>query len=121
MPVKRMLIIEDDRAMQALYRALFKRMSGLEIGAIVPSGTEALAEIERRRPDIVVIDIGLPGVGGLELCGMIRKRMPHAKILIATAHQRELHLDAARDAGADELITKGSAAELRTAVRRMIR
>jgi len=69
------------------------------------SGEAALAGLERSLPDFVVLDLALPGISGLEVCGAIRRRTT-APILILSVRSRESDKVAALDLGADDYLTK---------------
>lgn len=66
------LAVDDDSLMLAYLEELLRREGFFFEGA--PDAPEALAAMERRRPDLVIVDIGLPGMSGLELCETLRAR-----------------------------------------------
>ncbi len=87
------------------------------------NGEEALLELGTRRFDAVLLDVNMPGIGGIETCRRMRKRAPLLPILMLTVRESELDKIEAFDAGADDYITKPFsvpelAARLRSAVRR---
>ena len=100
---KRVLIVEDDLNLSAIVREnlLFE---GFDVDA-VSDGAQALSCAERFLPDLIVLDIMLPGVNGFELCGALRRR-GQTPILIVSA--RSQHVDKMRglNLGADDYITK---------------
>ncbi len=117
---RRILIVEDHEAMQVLYRAAIRKLPDIEVGAITADAEGALRELAAWTPDLIIIDISLPGMDGLELTRRVRERYPEGKILVASAHERELYYQKAADAGADDMIVKGNAEALRTAVQRLL-
>ncbi|HEV3330711.1 MAG TPA: response regulator transcription factor [Bryobacteraceae bacterium] len=88
-----------------------------------PNGEQALQEIEARPYHAVLLDVNMPGIGGIEACRQIRRRDPRLQILMLTVRDREADKIEALDAGADDYITKPFSipeltARLRSAVRR---
>ena len=84
---------------------------------------QALREITTRRFDAVVLELNIPGLGGIETCRALRRLAPHLQILMLTGRASETDMVQALDAGADDYITKPCsipelAARLRAAVRR---
>jgi two-component system KDP operon response regulator KdpE len=97
------LVVDDDIGIQ---RALQRSLSayGYEVSA-VSTGEEALAEISRERPDLVLLDLGLPGMSGLEVCEKIRaeSNLPIIVLSIKNAEHDKVH---ALDLGADDYVSK---------------
>jgi DNA-binding NarL/FixJ family response regulator len=117
---RKIMIVEDHEEMQLLYAALFVREPDLAIVAQEDSAEKALRAMTEKQPDLVMIDITLPGMSGLELTRQIHQRFPAVKLLVVTAHDPDRYLSAAREAGADNLITKDSAAAIVDEVRRLL-
>jgi two-component system KDP operon response regulator KdpE len=87
------------------------------------NGEQALQQIESRPFDAVLLDVNMPGIGGIEACRQIRRKAPRLQILMLTVRDLEADKVEAFDAGADDYITKPFsvpelAARLRSAVRR---
>lgn len=116
----RVLVIDDDtELLELVERALVR--DGQEVGTAT-SAEEALQIIRRSPPDIVVLDLGLPGLSGEELCGQLRVAGSSPAILILTAQSAVASRVRCLDAGADDYITKPFAvAELRARVRALAR
>ncbi|MDQ6766625.1 MAG: response regulator transcription factor [Candidatus Eremiobacteraeota bacterium] len=110
-------IIEDHSLTRAgLRRALID--AGFEVVGEADDGLRGWAEIERRAPDVAVIDLGLPGIDGVELTMRIRSRHPQTRVVILTMHDLETEVLAALAAGADAYCVKsGDPNNLITAVR----
>ena len=119
MPV-RLLIIDDDRALRdALRRAL--SLAGYEI-ATAADAEEAQVEIARQPPDAVVLDIGLPGVDGLELCRRLRATGDRVPVLMLTAWDTVEDRIDGLDAGADDYLVKPfDMGELKARLRALLR
>ncbi len=104
MSVTRVLLVEDDRDIaEPLARALVRE--GYEVGT-AHDGRLALEEVLDAPPDLIILDVGLPGMDGLEVCRHVRELRPHVPILMLTARDGELEQVAGLDAGADDYVTK---------------
>ncbi|MFZ3573188.1 response regulator transcription factor [Streptomyces sp. BH097] len=99
-----MLLAEDDRAIRhALERAL--TLEGYTVTA-VSDGVEALAAAHRHRPDILVLDVMMPGIDGLQVCRVLRAEGDRTPILMLTALVETPDRIAGLDAGADDYVAK---------------
>jgi DNA-binding response OmpR family regulator len=116
----RLLLAEDDVGIrEPLARALLRE--GYEVES-VGDGTEAVERALAGAPDLLVLDIGLPGLDGLEVCRRVRRERPDLPILMVTAQDDELDLVEGLDAGADDYVTKPfRLAELLARVRALLR
>jgi DNA-binding response OmpR family regulator len=99
----RALVIEDDEAIGSLVAA-YLRHEGLEV-SWVRTGEDGLAELSRREPRIVVLDVGLPDVDGFEVCRRVR-RSSRVPILMLTARDEEVDRIVGLELGADDYVTK---------------
>jgi two-component system response regulator MprA len=116
----RILVVDDDRAVRdALRRAL--TLAGYEI-APAEDGEQALEQIARSVPDAVVLDIGLPGVDGLEVCRRVRMLGNRVPILMLTARDAVSDRIDGLDVGADDYMVKPfDVGELKARLRAMLR
>jgi DNA-binding response OmpR family regulator len=102
--VARLLVVEDDAAIsEPLVRALARE--GHEV-AHVGEGEAALDRLDTEAVDLVVLDVGLPDVDGVEVCRRARAEHPRLAILVLTARSSELDEVLGLDAGADDYLTK---------------
>ena len=100
----RILVVDDDRPVrEALQRAL--ALAGYEVEAVA-DGEAALARMAQAVPDAVVLDVGLPGVDGLEVCRRLRRLGNRVPILILTARDAVDDRIDGLDAGADDYMVK---------------
>ncbi|MEU9151414.1 response regulator transcription factor [Streptomyces sp. NPDC048417] len=98
------LLAEDDRAIRhALERAL--SLEGYEVTAVA-DGVEALAHAHRERPDVLVLDVMMPGIDGLQVCRVLRAEGDRTPILMLTALVETADRIAGLDAGADDYVVK---------------
>ncbi len=99
-----MLLAEDDRAIRhALERAL--TLEGYEVTAVA-DGVEALAQAHRTPPDVLVLDVMMPGIDGLQVCRVLRAEGNRTPILMLTALVETADRIAGLDAGADDYVLK---------------
>ncbi|MFE4966277.1 response regulator transcription factor [Streptomyces sp. NPDC056660] len=99
-----MLLAEDDRAIRhALERALI--LEGYEVTAVA-DGVEALAHAHREGPDVLVLDVMMPGIDGLQVCRVLRAEGDRTPILMLTALVETADRIAGLDAGADDYVVK---------------
>lgn len=101
--IRSALVIEDDPSIGALVRTYLVR-DGFDV-AWARTGEEGLAEIERREPGIVVLDVGLPDVDGFEVCRRLR-RTSRVPVLFLTARDEEVDRIVGLELGGDDYVTK---------------
>ncbi|MBI1840405.1 MAG: response regulator transcription factor [Verrucomicrobia bacterium] len=118
---KRVLLVDDHPMMRAGLAALIRQQPDLEVCAEAGSVAEALAEIPKRNPDLVVTDITLPGRGGLELIKDIKALYPDLPALVISMHDEMLHAERSLRAGARGYLMKEAGAEkMLEAIRRVL-
>ncbi|WP_280948729.1 chemotaxis-specific protein-glutamate methyltransferase CheB [Methyloligella halotolerans] len=79
------MVVDDSQLMRWLLTRWIGEAPGLELAGMASSGQEALATIARRRPDIVLLDLEMPDIGGLEVLPKLIKACPSAKVLVVSA------------------------------------
>ncbi len=120
-PHGKVLVVDDDSAIR---RALHNTLHGMGFEVDDAASGEAALDLVRDTVyDVVLLDINMPGIGGIRACREIRKSLPLLGILMLTVRDREEDKVTALDAGADDYITKPFnirelAARIRAAVRR---
>src|SRR4051794_710599 len=114
------LVVDDDPQLrEALTRAL--QLDGYDV-ATASNGAQALEAVSNRRPDLMVLDVMMPYVGGLDVCRTLRQRRDKLPILVLTARDEVGDRVAGLDAGADDYLTKPFALEeLRARLRALLR
>jgi DNA-binding response OmpR family regulator len=116
----RLLLAEDDEGIREPLARAFER-EGHEVDAVADGDTAAQRGIDGDY-GLLVLDIGLPGLDGLEVCRRVRREHPARPILLLTAQDGELDAVAGLDAGADDYVTKPfRLAELMARVRAQLR
>lgn len=122
-PRTRVLIVEDEGDIAGLVRHSLER-NGEMVVEVASSGDQALRLASEQPPDLVVLDLNLPVLGGLEVCRLLRSRPATArtKIIMLTARTSEADRVIGLDAGADDYMTKPfSLRELSARVRAVLR
>jgi len=118
--VIRVLLAEDQAMVLGALSALLDIESDLEVVAQAHSGTEALELALTHRPDVVVTDIEMPGMSGLELAAELKRRGSTARIVILTTFARPGYLRRALEAGASGYLLKDAPShQLADAIRRV--
>lgn len=107
----RALLVDDHAVVRAGYRMLLEQ-AGIEIVAEADTGEGACRLFVETQPDVVVMDLSLPGISGLEAVRRIVAREPTARILVFSMHDDPVFIDQAINAGARGYITKRSAADV---------
>ena len=114
----RVLIADDHAVLRAGLRMLLDAEADIEVIGEAGDGAEALAKIQKLAPDVALLDITMPGMGGLEALRKIHEGSTHTRVLILTMHDDEGYLRDALRAGAAGYVLKQAAdTELISAIR----
>ena len=108
--VIRILLADDHEVVRSGRRRMFEREPGFEIVAEADSGEEAYRRLAALNVDVAVIDLSMPGMGGIEAIRRIRARRPEVKILVFSIHESAGFAQRALGAGAEGYLTKTSPA-----------
>ncbi|MCF4966375.1 response regulator transcription factor [Nostoc sp. CMAA1605] len=109
-PIK-ILLVEDDELFRLGLRVRLQQEPGLEIVAEAEDGETAIELVKQHLLDVVLLDIGLPGIGGIEACRQIKQQNPLLPILVFTSHSQKPLITRLIEAGAQGYCLKGIAAE----------
>ena len=116
MALIRVLLVDDNGEMLTDLRD--ELSAEFEIAGTAENGEEAVREVFRLDPDIVVLDITMPVMNGLQVASLLREKRPATKILFLTIHEEPEYISAAFSAGACGYVTKRRlASDLRAAIR----
>jgi len=114
----RVLLVDDHPIVREGYRRLLESTPDIRVEGEAASGEEAYTKYFEIGPDVLIIDLSLPGISGIEAIKRIRLREPKAKILVFSMHDSPLMVTRALEAGATGYLSKSSAAaEMVDAVR----
>ncbi len=118
----RVLIADDHAIVRAGLRTLIGAEAGLELVGEAAGGYEAIAMVEKTRPDVLVLDLSMPDLDGISVTRNIKPRFPDLRILVLTLHEDEALLKEAIKAGAFGYVLKRAAeAELISAIQVILR
>ena len=107
----RVLLVDDHAVVRTGFRLLLESQPRFGVVAEAESGEEACRRYAELAPDVVVMDIAMPGMGGLEALKRIRARDPQARVLALSAHDDPMHARRALREGALGFLSKRSAPE----------
>lgn len=103
----RVLLVEDHPLVRAGFRTALDA-DGFHVVGEAADGPEGLRRAKELQPDVLVIDIGLPGIDGIELTRLVRRELPQAHVVILTMHDLDAEVFGALAAGADAYCLKSS-------------
>jgi two-component system NarL family response regulator len=109
-PLK-ILLIEDDELFRLGISTRLHQEAGLEIVAEAEDGETAIKLASQLPLDIVILDVGLPGIGGVEACRQIKQRCPNLPVLVLTSHSQKILITQLIQAKANGYCVKGIPAE----------
>ncbi|ABA24921.1 two component transcriptional regulator, LuxR family (plasmid) [Trichormus variabilis ATCC 29413] len=109
-PIK-ILLVEDDELFRLGLRVRLQQEPGLEIVAEAEDGETAIELLKQIPLDVVLLDVGLPGIGGIEACKQIKQQNPLLPVLVFTSHSQKPLITRLIEAGAQGYCLKGIAAE----------
>ena len=107
-PIARVAMVEDDRDTRARLAASIRAQGSLRLVAEYATGAEALAGLDSSAPDVLLVDLGLPDISGLEVVRFAAGRHPDCDILVISIFGDEANVLAALEAGARGYLLKGS-------------
>ena len=114
----RVVLIDDHHLFRDGLRSIFSTEEDIELVGEAPDGTAGLEIVREILPDVLLLDIGIPGVSGLEICRQITISHPEIRIIILTMHRGDTYVTSAFSSGAMGYVLKHSAVdELITAIR----
>jgi DNA-binding NarL/FixJ family response regulator len=118
----RVLLADDHALVRAGIRSLLTAMAEVEVVGEASSGEEALELAQRQHPDVVLMDIAMRGITGLEAAAAMRERMPSVRVVILSMHSGEEYvLQALRAGAAGYLLKDAATGELELALRSVMR
>jgi two-component system invasion response regulator UvrY len=106
----RLLLVDDHDIVRTGVAHILEKQKGIEIVGEAGNGEDALRLVRDLKPDVVLMDVNMPGLGGLEATRRIHRSMPKTRVIILTVHSEAPFPSHLLDAGASGYLTKGCAA-----------
>lgn len=110
----KVLLVDDHAVVRAGFRMLLSTSPDIDVIGEADCGEQALQLYHSSKPDVIVLDLSMPGIGGLETIRRLIQRDEHINILVFSVHDEQVYVNRALDAGARGYITKSSAPETLT-------
>ncbi len=118
----RVLLADDHTLVRSGFRALIQQLKGIEVVAEAADGREALRLVGKHRPDVVLMDIAMPELNGLDATARMRKQFPKVPVLLLSMHNSDEYVSTALAAGAAGYMVKDAGAlELDIGIRAVAR
>ena len=116
-----LFLIEDHPMMRRVLRQLLEQEPDLKVVGEADSAETALTALPDLTPDLLMVDLSLPGMSGIELVRQLKRQRPELRCLVVTGHTDPLYRAAAAEAGAAGYVTKDDPNEVLTAVRDVLK
>ena len=117
----RVILADDHTLVRAGIRALLEKLPGVKVTGEAGDGREVLHQVKAQPPDVVLMDISMPGLNGLEAAERMARDFPDVRIIILSMHNNEEYVLRSIKAGASGyLLKKAATAELETALHRVV-
>lgn len=108
----KVLLVDDHAVVRAGFKLLLSTSPNIEVVAEADRGEQAIQYYQKYQPDIMVLDLSMPGIGGLETIRRIIQRNENVSILVFSVHDEQVYVNRALNAGAMGYISKNSAPEI---------
>ena len=110
MPKKRVLLVDDNPLVRSLVRQVFELHPDFEISGEAENGRDAVEKAENLKPDLIILDLAMPVMTGLDAAPLLRKVVPDARIILFTVQEGREVERLARAAGIHAVVAKSQAA-----------
>ncbi len=107
----KVMLVDDHAVVRMGFKMLLETSGDIKVIAEAESGEEAIKSFQEHNPDVIVMDITMPGIGGMEAIERILAKESTTKVLVLSAHEDSVHPKRVLNAGAMGYLTKRSAAE----------
>ena len=111
MPTTRILVVDDDAAFRQRVKAFFAREADMEVVGDASDGEEAITKAQELKPDVVLMDVRMPGLNGVSATRKLREEMPEVKVIMLSVFDLPEYKDAAMVSGASGYVVKKSMIE----------
>ena len=109
-PTKRVLLVDDNAVVRFFVRQLFESQPDFEISGEAENGTDAVEKAGTLRPDLIILDLIMPVMNGLDAAPLLKKLLPHTLIILFTQQEGVEVERLAQEAGIDAVVSKSQAA-----------
>jgi NarL family two-component system response regulator LiaR len=103
----RVVVADDHPAVRMSFEAYLDAQDGIEVVASGENGEEAVALTRSHEPDVVVMDVRMPVLDGIEATRQIKRLVPHTRVILVSAYEEPELRDSGHQAGADRFVFKG--------------
>jgi CheY-like chemotaxis protein len=110
MPKKRIFVVDDSSSVRSMVRQLFESETNCEIVGEAENGRDAVAKAAFAKPDLIVLDLNMPVMGGLDAAPFLRKVLPDTRLILFTVSQGQEVEQQALAAGIQTVVSKYNAA-----------
>jgi DNA-binding NarL/FixJ family response regulator len=107
----KLLLADDHKMLREGLRVLLDSQPGMTVVGEAANGNEVIEKAAELKPDVVVMDLSMPGLNGLQATSLLRDKLPSIKVVVLTAHEDETYLTQLCKAGAAGYVLKRSAGE----------
>lgn len=107
----RVLLADDHAVVRDGLRALLRASSDIEVVAVVGNGRDAVQGAIELKPDIAILDVTMPGLGGIDAAALLRRQCPATRVIMLSMHSSAEHVHRALEAGASGYLLKEDASE----------
>ncbi len=110
MPAKRILVVDDNAVVRTLVRKLFESQPDFEISGEAENGREAIDKAEQLKPDLIILDLIMPVMTGLDAAPLLKQLLPDTPIILFTQQEGSEVERLAQAAGIDAVVSKSQVA-----------
>jgi DNA-binding NarL/FixJ family response regulator len=103
---KRILIVDDSATIRQIIRTFFEKQSGIEICGEAVDGLDAIEKAEELKPDLIVLDLAMPNLNGVETASILKRRMPKTPIILFTMYDELASQSLIASVGVTAVISK---------------
>jgi DNA-binding NarL/FixJ family response regulator len=107
----RVIVVDDHPVVRAGVSAMLQAARGIDVVAQATNGAEAIRQAELLKPDVMLVDIRLPGASGMDVCRTLRRRSPATRVIFLTSFEEEEYVQKSVEAGAYGYLAKTASQE----------
>jgi DNA-binding NarL/FixJ family response regulator len=107
---KAVLIVDDNDTVRAAIRSFLERIMRIRVCGEATNGLEAIEQANEKKPGLILMDLSMPSMNGVEAASIIKKQSPGARIIVFTLYSDSIGSSMAKAAGVDVVISKSEGA-----------